>query len=157
MASHRILDLTDSALVAYLIAEIAGTEDDVFPGKAVGDKSLPNTVCASDSWAAPDGQEYTGNSVVSATVTVSCAAFKEDETVTTATDDSATRVAATFDPFYQADPQALGAAISAEAQAAGLSFTCIAVRVTGGDRTIADASWHDSITLELLCCPSALT
>lgn len=155
MASHRILELTDSALVAYLISLNAGTADDVFPGKSVGNKALPNTVCDSQSWAEPDGMEYTGNAMVSATVTVNTEAFSADSETTV--DDSAARVSSTFDPFYENGPQSLGALITAAAVAAGVTMTCIAARVTGGDRAFSDGAWHDSINLELLCCPSALT
>ena len=151
MASHRILDLTDSALVAYLIAQGAGDAADVLPGKAVGDKALPNTVCDSSSWSAPSGMEFTGNAEVQASITVNSAAFDADGNDMAAA--SAARVAATFDPFYEPDPSTLGAAITA----ATSGMTVIAARVTGGDRSFADGAWHDSISLELLCCPSALT
>lgn len=155
MGSHRILELTDAALVAYLISEGAGTADDVFPSKSVGDKSLPCTICEAGSWGSPDGMEYTGNSEVSAVVTVKTAGFISDSATTI--DDSGSRVSATFDSFYNPDPQALGAAITAAAEAAGLTMTCIACRVTGGDRSFEGGAWMNSINLDLLCCPSALT
>lgn len=151
MGSHRILDLTDSALAAYLVSLGAGTTDDVLTGKAVGDKTLPNTICDSSSWGSPDGMEFTGNASVSATITVNTAAFNADGDDMAAA--AATRIAATFDAFYEPDPATLGAAITA----ATSGMTVISCRVTGGDRTFADGAWHDSINLELLCCPSALT
>ena len=100
--------------------------------------------------------EFTGNATVAATISVNTKAFKADGSTTTVT-DSGDRVAATFDLFYEDDPHTLGASITAAAAAAGVVMTCIAARVTGGDRSAADGGWTDTLNLELLCCPSALT
>ena len=156
MGSHRILDLVDSALGAYLVSKGVSTEEEIQVGKSLGDNVHPNTTCEAMSWAVPDGQEYTGNAVVSATVTVNTVAFTADGSETTAS-DSHSRVSDTFDCFYENDPQSLGDLITAAAVASGIQVTIIAARVTGGDRAIDNATWHDSINLELLACPSALT
>jgi hypothetical protein len=97
--------------------------------------------------------EFTGNSLVTAQVAVLVAAFNTDGTVDTV-DASGTRVSDTFDLFEKADPQALGAAITA---AYGGVFTCISCRITGGERDFNDDVFQETLTLELLCCPSALT
>jgi hypothetical protein len=99
--------------------------------------------------------EYTGNASVSSSVTVNTAAFIADSSTTV--DDSNTRIGNTADALYKSDPQAFGAAITAAAVAAGVSVTIIAARVTGGDRAIAEASWHNTVNLEILACPAALT
>lgn len=155
MGSHRILELTDSVLVAYIIGNGAGTSLDVFPGKNTAEKTLPNTVCESTQWSESDGMEFTGNFVLTTVVTVNTKAFLD--VPGTPIDDSGARIASTFDLFQETDPASLGSIITTYARANSIVMTCIAARVTGGDRSFADGSWHDSISLELICCPSELT
>ena len=159
MGSHKILDLVDSALVAYVLAHIDpdyGTDADVLPGKAVGGKELPVTLCDAASWNVPEGMEYTGNSLVRATVSIVSAAYNSDASVDTVAASKA-RTEATFDLFYEQDTQALGAAITSDAAAADITVSVMACTVIGGNRTQTDDAFIDSLELELLACPSALT
>lgn len=159
MGSHKILDLVDSAVVAYILSAINasyGTAADVLPGKAVGGKELPVTLCDASSWGVPEGMEYTGNSLVKATVSVVSAAYNSDSSVDTVAASKA-RTDATFDLFYEADTQSLAAAITAAAQAAGVTLTAMSCTVIGGSRNQTDDAFIDSIELEILACPSALT
>jgi hypothetical protein len=161
VAYHNILNKLDGALAAYVIAEGAGTEDDVYTAKRPESKEIPNTVCSSDSFTEEPARS--GNFLVQASVhviTQACVDLNETADEITALSDE--RVASTFDLFYAVEDQdgsVLAAAVTAAATGAGITeLTVFSVTVKGGDRgrREKDGAWVDTLELEIYCAASAI-
>jgi|ERR1035441_5082421 hypothetical protein len=165
---HNLLSKTDRALVAYLVAQEAGTVADVLPAKRSQDRTLPATVCFSNR-----GQEaapYSGTYVVSASIIVrSPGAVELNAAANDARLASEERVAQTFDAFHKDIDSAgdkLADDITAAARALAIAdpdnngdladFTVLDVVIKGIDAGVEEGTvvWTDTLELELVCCPS---
>lgn len=163
--SHRILSLTDDALVAYLVGleGDAGDATDIYAAKRASLKVLPCTIVESGSWSAPDGQEWTGNCLVETSISVKTPIFPDnDETAAEKRSDSDARIEATFDAFYNmevGDAGDVAALVNAAAAAADpvVEWTAFAIRATGGERAQLGDAWIDVLNLQILCAPSVIS
>src|SRR5690349_20197885 len=72
---HVILSKSDRALVAFIIAQGAGTEDNTFPTRRALEKQLPVIICFCES-AVPDPGNP-GTSIVKANIIVKTSAVLE--------------------------------------------------------------------------------
>jgi hypothetical protein len=159
VAFHNISSKANKALVAYLIAQGAGTADDVFSAKRADTQPYPPfTVVDSESWA--EAQEYSGAFLVRCNVEVHTnAAPDKGEDTETMVLDSDERVQATGDALMN---QTIGASdgygLGEEITSAGgvTNFTCISARLVGGEdgRDEKQGEWVDIFKMELLCTPS---
>lgn len=155
--NHRILGLTDSAIVAYLLDQGPPTEN-VYPAKRAASKALPNVVVESQEWSPIEGQEFTGNCTVETQVRVTTSAPEdlEDDTGATqeASDALVDAVSDAFAPGNENDPTRLAQDITRSAQADAVEWTCYLAIVSGGSRTREGDSWVDAIRLTLHCASS---
>lgn len=163
----NICQSCDQALVAYILANNAGTEADTFPAKRSLTKALPCTICWSHTFEPmPDGP-YAGVFKVEAFIEVrTSGVVEETDTETEPATRAADRVAATFGLFNYGEGQSgeeLGKAIT---QAAGgvADFGVISCRIVGGTQghnprnpKTQGQAWVDSIHLEVVCVPRSLS
>jgi hypothetical protein len=165
---HNILSKCDRALVAYLIAQGAGTEGDIFPAKNSAGKEAPCTICWSERFE--EEGAYSGTFCVHASVMVRTqAAVDYGEEANAPKLTSEARVRATFDAFYTDVDTAgdkLAAAITAAARASGpddnpgdlADFTALNVSVKSGEAAFDErhdgSVWVDTINLEITCAPA---
>ena len=165
---HNLLSKTDRALMAYIVAQQAGTLDDVLPAKRSGDRPSPGTICFSNKGT--EVAPYSGTYLVSASVIVRAPAAVElaagDNDARLA---SEARVAQTFDAFHMDIDSAgdkLADDITAAARALAIAdpknhgdlanFTMLDVSIKGVDAGFEEGTnnWLDTLDLELVCCPS---
>lgn len=162
----NICQSADQALVAYIVANGAGTTDDVFPAKRSDTKTLPCTIVWSHSFEPLPEGPYAGVWKVEAFIEVRTSGVPEEsETTDGPQQKAADRTAATFGLFQYGDGQSgedLGEAIT---QASSVpDFTVISCRIVGGSQGFnpravqqKGQAWVDSIHLELVCVPRYLT
>ncbi len=162
MSYHSLLSKCDRALAAYLIAQGAGTAANVYPAKRSADKAMPDTVCHCDS--ATELAPYSGTYVVSASVSVrsNASITDEGEDPDQPREDAEARVSSTFDAFHKATDTSgsgLGESITAAAAAADvtdLTIFNVSVKHINAGFEEKGSAWMDTITLELLACPSTV-
>ncbi len=171
--THDILGNTDLALRAYIIAGGAGTDADVVTSKSSLTKTPPCTICRATNSAPLDSDPYSGNEMVTAAIIIRHLGIDEDATNNenqVPRDTAGERISNTWalfritdnDPDAQTDDtpgQALGKAISAAAQLAGLEWTALNAEVkhkTSGFEPNADG-WTDVLHLEILVAPSIIS
>lgn len=163
---HNILSKLDRALVAYLIAQNAGTEADVFPAKRSQNKKLPCTICYSEK-----GEETvvnTGTYTIKSSIMVKTSAIDDaGQADGTARLTSEARVANTFDQFKKdvdsgTDKLAEDITNAARALAAAdpakngdlADFTCQSVVDRGPEAGFDENdAWVDTLNLEIVACP----
>ncbi len=167
---HKILSKCERAVVAYLIAQGAGTATDTLPGKNSNVKTLPITIVWAKHWEVdpPHSREFM------VTVSILCKVSAPADVGDTAAARrlaSDSRLGPVFGSFTEPDPNnatdipeainaaALDASIADPDNNADLAdFTCIAIAGQSGD---ADANekgdvWEDSMDLILRCSPYAI-
>lgn len=164
IGSHNICSKTDRALVAYIISQDAGTEDDVYPAKRGGDKTFPDTICFSSRarMMTPHSGVYTVEAMVQVRTDPS---VDVDQTAEEKKETSEERVAATFDAFMRVDSSSaqLAEAITEAARATGdadlQDFTVQACTVEKHEAGFSEKgnAWLDTLDLEVVVCPSAVS
>lgn len=161
--AHNILSKCDRALVAYIIAGGAGTEDDVWPLKRSLLKDvLPCTVCESRRAQIQDATAFSGNYEISALVKVRSEGLSATESENEADaprEEAEDRVSETFDLFFLSEGQSgedLGTAITTAANDS--KFTCLSCSVEGVEQGFEreGMGWVDIIHLNLVCAPSTI-
>lgn len=166
MGFHNILSKADRAVVAFLVSEDAGDEDDTLPFKRADNTPKPPfTIVASTNWDRVIEGSVRGALIVKTTVEIHTnAAPGKGEDTEGMVDDSEDRVQLVGDALSKQVEEAqagdgLADLITAAARGAGVTdFTCLNAQVVGGDRARSDkgnidAEWLDSIELELICIP----
>src|SRR6266446_4589793 len=117
---HSILDKSDRALVAYLIALGAGAESDTFPAKRSANKALPCTICWSRSARPLPEAPHSGTQQVEAFIQVRSSGIQDDPAAPAAALLARNRLAAVADAFSASELQSgepLGEAITCAAHA----------------------------------------
>jgi hypothetical protein len=165
---HNLLSKCDRALVAYIVAQGAGSLDDVFPAKRSQDRALPCTVCYSEK--AEEVAPYSGTYLVHSSLIIRTEApadAGEDEAQKPL--DSDARVAQTFDLFHldidsAGDKLADDITKAARALAAKdpahygdlNDFTLLDVIIKGPEAGFEQGSvaWTDTLNLDLVACPA---
>lgn len=162
MGYHNILSRSDKALVAYIIAEGAGTAADTFPLKRSLPKTVPCTIV--ESRRAIPQIPYSGNYTVFAMIKVRHGGVYDTDGANLADQpraDSDLRTSATFDLFFWGngqDGEDLGTRITAAA--GDPDFTCTSCMIDddgveqGFERI--GAGWCDLLHLKLECAPSTI-
>ena len=168
---HNLLSKCDRALVAYIVAQAAGTGGDTFPAKQSGARGLPCTICYSDK--AVEAAPYSGTYIVTASINVRTEAPADaGETEAQKPLDSDARVAATFDLFHK-DEDTSGNSLADDITAAARALAAQDPAHYGdlNDLTIQDVilkgieagfdqggvAWTDTLNLELLACPANIS
>jgi hypothetical protein len=141
MADSNLLTKSGLALSAYLTS--AGVTATIVSGEGNTDKVLPLVSCIADSAATIEGQEFTGNRAVTATV----------EVRSIAADDAGEHASLA---------QQVGDALNSDTLAADLTaaldgFTCIGAVNQGEDLSTDGDTWLSSFKLTMWACPSDLS
>ena len=157
--SHKLLSKNDRALVAWIIAQGAGTANNTFPAKSSLNKPLPCVIVWSES-----GKEtplYSGTYLVDVCVMVKTAASVDtNQDPSQPPIDSDNLVGAVFDCLHTDlgdSAEQLAQEITNAAHAAGVDgYTCQNIILIGPEAAFAEhgAAWVDSFKLQMLVCPS---
>ncbi len=170
MPTHHICSKVDRAIVAYLIAQGAGTADDVWPAKRSLNKTQDGTIVWSHSAIPPADDLYSGNRMVETFVEVrSLGVIEAEEGDDAPRLASDARVGATWDAFAAlGDINAsdkLAAEITDAARATGASdlqeLTIQSVRIIAENQGFNPRSrfaegqmWVDALHLQMLVSPA---
>ncbi len=164
---HRILSKTERALVAYLIAQGAGTAATILAGKNSASKTLPISVVWGKHWELdpPHSREFN----VDITIAVKCQlALDAGQTGNVNTLASDALLGPIFGSFTEPDPnnvEAIPVAITNAARIAAINdpdnngdladFTCLAIMAQSGDSDAVEKEgvWIDTMDLKLRCSP----
>jgi hypothetical protein len=166
--NHNLLSKCDRALVAYIVAQGAGTINDTVPAKRSQDRPLPCTVAYSER--AVEVAPYSGTYLVSASIIVrSEAPADAGEDPEAKPVDSDDRVSAIFDLFHigiDSSGERLADAITAAARALAADqpdrygdladLTIMDVVIKGIEASFEEGTtaWTDTLNLELVAAPS---
>lgn len=167
---HNLLSKCDRALVAYIVAQKAGSLQDTVPAKWSLDRALPLTVCYSDR--AVEAAPYSGTYVVTAAIMVrspmAVELQAEDADALLASD---ARVQRTFNAFHtnidSAGDKLADAITSAARKLASENsryadlgdFTALDVSIKSIEGSVEEGTtvWVDTLNLEVVCCPSNIS
>lgn len=168
---HNLLSKLDRALCAYLVSLGAGTAGDVLPAKKSYLKSLPCTICWTESGLLTAPYAGTFTLTTNVMVRTSPAIDPAQASGEAPRLPSDARVAATFDAF-QSDIDSAGDKLAEDinqaAYAAAIEdpvnngdlaqFTAFNVSVKGIEGAFEEntSTWVDTITLEICACPSVI-
>ncbi|SRR6266496_844822 len=171
---HKILSKLERAVVAYIIAQGAGTAADTVPGKQSNTKRLPVTIVWGKHWDVdpPHSTEFLCD------LTITCKASAPIEDGQLSNDQVAAsnlRLGKVFGSFTEPDPNngsdipdAITAAARAKATADALldpvgpdvdlaDFTFLNMVAQSGDAdTSQKGTWLDSMDLKVRCSPYAI-
>ncbi len=169
---HKILSKLERAIIAYIIAQSAGTASDTLPGKRSAVKTLPVTIAWGKHYERqPEhGTEFMCDLTLSCKYSAPLDAGQLDDDNRAAADLRAGKV---FGSFTEPDgnngsdiPDAITAAARAKAAADALlstpgpdvdlaDFTCLNIAGEAGDSEASEANdvWIDSMELKIRCSP----
>ncbi len=169
---HKILSKLERAIVAYIIAQSAGSDSDTLPGKRSGVKTLPVTI----AWAKHYDREPAHGTEFMCDLTISCK-YSAPLDVGQLGDDNRAgadlRAGKVFGCFTEPDPNSgndIPDAITAAARAKATAddalepkgpdvdladFTCLNIAGESGDSDANEAGnvWIDSMELKIRCSP----
>jgi hypothetical protein len=163
MAYHNINSKNDRALMAFIIAQGAGTAADVFPAKRSLGKTVNHTVCWSET--AVETVPYSGTYTIATSIMVKCLS-PDDGATGAARLTSDQRTAATFDLFFtnvNSSGNSLADLITTAARALAVSdptnhadladYTCQDVSVKGPETGFDQDVWVETLNLSIVACP----
>lgn len=171
---HKILSKLERAVVAYIIAQEAGTAADTVPGKQSNTKTRPITIVWGKHWEVdpPHSTEF----ACDLTITLKTdGLLKEDQLTNDQVAASNERLGKVFGSFTEPDPNngsdipdAITAAARAKAAADALldpvgpdvdlaDFTFLNIVSQSGDADATEkGTWVDSMDLKVRCSPYAI-